>query len=109
MKKRIKKIKLKGIDFDKCKPVVKICVNKFFYSKLPLLREMSEAKDLKKKHKGHTINSLGVEGTQEEIYRLFKEGKLQIAIIDESNYFVYSLSGKRMNIIHKVENDLILI
>lgn len=100
---------LKGINFNTCKPIVKNCINKFFYAKLPILRELSETKELKTKHDGKTITSLGIEGTMEEIYKLFTEGRLRVAIIDESNYFVYSLIGRKMNIIHKVENDLILI
>lgn len=109
MKKRIKKIKIKGVDFEKCKPIVRSCINKFFYSKLPLIRQMSESKELKKKHQGYTVTSLGVEGTQEEVYKLFKEGKLQIAMVDESNYFIYTTTRNKLIIIHKVENDIIVI
>ena len=66
------------------------CIRKFFFKKLPELRELSAEPQLKEQL-GGDIESLGAEGAFEACVGLFEDGRLMILREDDDNFVIFTM------------------
>jgi hypothetical protein len=65
------------------------CIRKFFFNRLPELRQLSATPELKERL-GGDIESLGVEGAFEACVGLFDDGRLRILMEDVDNFVIFT-------------------